>query len=241
MAFLDVIEVKCDGNIRRIELHQGDLSRMSADDAVDLLVLSAFPDDYIPSHTSLIGALFNKGLSVDDLARNKAVDLRQAFSCWLSHPIQITDPGIRFDRILCFEPRVRGDAPDVVGDIFRALAPFLGGDPPIRTAAMPIVAAGDQGYSISTMLPPIIEAAVHWMGIGFPLETLKIFAYSDASAREAKLLFAQLKNRYAPSVSSSSSYEYDVFISYSRPNADAANTIRNCLQQSLRLSLMFRA
>ena len=73
---------------------------MSAEDAVDLLVLSAFPNDYIPTLHRL-GALFNKGLSVDDLARNKAVDLRQAFSCWLSRPIQITDPDpLRADTLL---------------------------------------------------------------------------------------------------------------------------------------------
>ncbi|MEM9482056.1 MAG: hypothetical protein AAGA83_00030 [Cyanobacteria bacterium P01_F01_bin.116] len=189
MSFLDVIEVKSNGHTRRIELHQGDLTDLSSDDAVDLLVLSAFPSDYIPSRTSLIGALYNKGLSVGALAQQKAVDLRKAFSCWLSHEIQPTDQGIQFNRILCFEPHVRGDAPDVVGDIFRALAPFIGGDPPIRTVAMPIVAAGDQGYSIATMLPPLIEAAVHWMGIGIPLETLKIFAYSDASADEAKNVY----------------------------------------------------
>ena len=86
--------------------------------------------------SSLIGALFQKGVSVYDLAQNKAVDLRQTCSCWLSSQVPATDPGIQFDRILCFEPLVRGDPPDVVGDIFRALTPFLGADPPIRMAAI---------------------------------------------------------------------------------------------------------
>ena len=234
MAFLDVIEVNSNGNIRRIELHQGDLTDLSSQDAVDLLILSAFPGDYVPTQPSLIGALDRKGISVYYLAQNKAVDLRQAFSCWLSEKIHTDAQGIQFDRILCFEPHVRGYAPDVVGDIFRALAPFLGGDPPIRTVAMPIVAAGDQGYSIATMLPQIIEAAVHWMGIGFPLETLKIFAYSDASARIAKQLFTKLKKQYLPHLppeTTDSNYEYDVFISYSHANTDAANIIQNYLQQ----------
>ncbi len=231
MALLDFIEVQSNGQVRRIELHQGDLTDLPADDAVDLVIISAFPNDYTPTQTSLIGALFNKGISVNDLAHHKAVDLRQAFSCWLSDQIQTTDRGIRFDRILCFEPHVRGNAPDIVGDIFRALAPFLGGDPPIRTAAMPIVAAGDQGYSIAAMLLPLVEAAVHWMQIGVPLESLKIFTYSEASAREASHLFAQLKEQYSPPVADDSDHEYDVFISYSRMNADAANTIQKHLEQ----------
>ena len=230
MIPLDLIEVKCKGNIRRIELYQGDLTNLSPADRVDLLILSAFPNDYVPTRSSLIGRLFQKGVSVYDLSQNKAVDLRKTCSCWLSNQIAKTDPGIQFDRILCFEPSVRGSPPDVVGDIFRALTPFLGADPPIRTAAMPIVAAGDQGHAISAMLSPLIEAAVQWMGIGLPLEALKIYTYSDESAREAKQLFAQLKTKFA-APKTTATYEYDVFVSYSRHNADAAKNIANHLEQ----------
>lgn len=231
MTLLNTIEINCQGQIRRLELHKGDLTALAPEDSVDVLILSAFPDDYSPTHTSLIGALWRKGISVFDLAKDKAVDLRTAFSCWLSHPIRAEGPAIQFKRILCFEPQVRGDAPDVVGDIFRALAPFLGGTESVRTAAMPIVAAGDQGYSVATMLPSIMDAAVHWMRIGFPLEVLKVFAYSDSAACEAEELFARFKSRYAPSKTSRSVDEYDVFISYSRPDADAADTIQDCLAQ----------
>jgi len=229
MTLLDVIEVKSNGHLRRIELHYGDLTDLSADEAVDLLVVSAFPDDYTPTLTSLIGALHRKGIRVRDLATQKAVDLRQTHSCWLSHPIHAASPGIQFDRILCFEPQVRGEAPNFVGDIFRALTPIIAGDPQIRTAAMPIVASGDQGFSITTMLPPLIDAAVHWMEIGVPLETLKIFAYSDNSAQESRVVFAQVKNLLVPHSTANSGYEYDVFVSYSRANGDAAEGIKcNC-------------
>lgn len=231
MIPLDFIEVNCKGNVRRIELYQGDLTSLSPVDGVDLLILSAFPNDYVPTRSSLIGALFQKGVSVYDLAQNKAVDLRKTCSCWLSNQVAVADPGIQFERILCFEPLVRGSPPDVVGDIFRALVPFLGADPPIKTAAMPVVAAGDQGHSISTMLPPLIEAAVQWMGIGLPLEILKIFTYSDESAREATQLFAQLKTKFGPP-KTTTTYEYDVFVSYSRDDADAANGIADHLVQN---------
>ena len=231
MKPLDVIEVPCNGHIRRIELHQGDLTNLSPDDAIDILIISAFRGDYLRVPGTLIHALSMKGISVEDLAQHKAVDLREAFSCWLSHQVSAADPGIQFDRILCFEPSVLIDPPSVVGDIFRALAPFLGGTPPIRTAAMPIVATGNQGYTVTTMLPPIIEAAVHWMSIGFPLETLKIFAYDEASAGEARKIFARLRAQHAAPSMEKSSCEYDVFISYSRPDADAANIIHACLKK----------
>lgn len=232
MTLLDVIEVECNGKIRRIELHQGDLTVLTPEDAVDILILSAFPNDYLPTPSSLIGALFRKGISVEMLSHNKAVDLRQAFSCWLSLPVTATDPGIQFGRILCFEPLVRGTPPDVVGDIFRALSPFLADDPPIRTAAMPIVAAGDQGYPIVAMLEPLIEAAVNWMRIGLPLEKLKIFAYSRFSAEEASEAFAKLKMRLMPPKRLSTGFEYDVFISYSRKNAEPSSILATSLEKA---------
>lgn len=230
MIPLDYIEVKCKGNIRRIELYQGDLTNLSPADRVNFLIVSAFKNDYTQTPTSLIGALDEKDVDVNDLAQNKAVDLRDTCSCWLSDQISAKDPGIQFDRILCFEPSDRSTPPDVVGDIFRALTPFLGTDPPLKTAAMPIVAAGDQGFSISTMLPPLVEAAIKWMGIGLPLEILKIYAYTDDSAFEAKQLFEQLKTKFtAPKAKSE--YQYDVFVSYSRNDESAAISIANNLKR----------
>ena len=228
MSLLDVIEVQCNGQTRRIELHVGDLTELAPNDAVDLLILSAFPNDYLPTRTSLIGALFREGLSVDALSRDKAVDLRDSFSCWMSKPIPSEHADLQFGRILCFEPLMRGEPPELVGDIFRALSPFLGDDPPIRSAAMPIVAAGDQGYPVAAMLDPLVEACVNWMGIGLPLETLKIFAYSDQTAAEAAKAFAQLKTRLRPP-QRASGFEFDVFISYSRKNADPGEELASIL------------
>lgn len=233
MALLDVIEIDYRGESRRIELHQGDLSALSPNDAIDLLVVSAFPNDYIPTPSSLIGSLFTKGVSVQALSLDKAVDLRKAFSCWLSRPIDKPTPGIQFKRILCFEPLFRGNPPEVVGDIFRALAPFLAEDPPIRSIAMPVVAAGDQGHPISTMLEPLIEAAINWLGIGFSLETIRIYTYSNSDAKEAKSVFKQLKGKYSPPDSNAEKeYKHDVFISYSRKDSIAGEELASRLIQA---------
>ena len=231
MILLDTLRVHYGSEERLIELYQGDLTDLKPEEAIDVLVVSAFPDDYIPTSTSLIGALHRKGVSVDQLARSKAVDLRETFSCWMSQDVIAPNSGIQFKRILCFEPSSRGSPPSVVGDIFRALAPFLGGVPPVSTVAMPIVASGDQEYSVSEMLPPLIDASVHWMALGLPLRRLKIVAHSDLQATKAEQLFAELKNKHSTSpFESKQDCEYDVFISYAHEDSNAAMLIAKELQ-----------
>jgi hypothetical protein len=113
--------------------------------AVDALVVSAFPNDYSPTESSLIGALHSRGINVGNLAAETEIDLRENFSCWLSKEIVTEVPGISFKRILCFEPIERDKAPDLVRGIFQALAPFTFSDPNIRSIALPVVAAVRSG------------------------------------------------------------------------------------------------
>lgn len=232
MNLLDRLKVYHGAEERTIELYQGDLTSLTPEEAVDVLVVSAFPDDYIPTFTSLIGALYRRGVSVEQLAARKAVDLRKTFSCWMSDEVVKAHPGIQFKRILCFEPSSRGTPPSVVGDIFRALAPFLGSDESLSSVAMPIVASGDQAFSVAEVLPPLLDAAVHWMTLGLPLTRLKIVAYSDDQASEAKAVFSHSKSKYsAPPFESRARPEYDVFISYAHEDEGAASLIASELRK----------
>lgn len=217
MKLLNSIPVKHDAKVRHIELYHGDLTEIPLTAAVDLLVLSAFPDDYEPTPRSLIGGLSAKGLSVAELAAHKAVDLRSAFSCWLS--TEIENPTLGFKRILCFEPLARGTPPEVVGEIFQSLMPFAHGDPPISKVAMPLVATGDQDVSVRDMLEPLVDAAIHWLGLGLPVEKLKIVERDEAKAAETNVFFADLKKRYADEAEvPRKGFNYHVFISYSHEN-----------------------
>lgn len=224
-----------------IQLCVGDLTSVPREHAVDVLVVSAFPNDYSPTYTSLIGALWRKGLSVAALAEQKDVDLRQAFSCWLSQSLDQRLDGIPYKRILCFEPRFRGNPPEVVGDIFRALAPALAGPPLLQTVAMPVVAAGDQRYSISAMLDPLLDAAIHWMRAGMPLQMLKIVVRSHSQGEEALPIFRGWRDKVASANGQTLSRrhdEFDVFISYAHEDAGPVDVLVDHLHQnSLRLFL----
>lgn len=112
MERLETITVRDGSKDRTIELAAGDLMDLAPPDRVDVLIISAFPDDYTPTPGSLIGALAARGISVGELARDKAVDLHPTSSCWMSHEILAKPGGLALKRILCFEPRERRRASD---------------------------------------------------------------------------------------------------------------------------------
>lgn len=217
MHLLDSLTVNSPHGPRNIELYHGNLANLPPDHAVDLLVVSANPDYYKPVRGTLIKALHDHGLSMAELADTKAVDLRHHFGCWLSAPIM----GRAFGRILCFEPRYRGEPPEVVGEIFQSLIPVLG-DGGLTSIAMPVVASGRQGVPLAEMFEPLLEAAAHWLALGLSVKTIKIVEVVESRAYELKGAFAILKKRYKDlSLIMSPAYRYDLFISYSSLNRDA--------------------
>ncbi len=215
MELLDWLSVQHADGERRIELYHGDLTAMP--EAVDLLIVSAFPNHYAPERGTLIEALHKRGISVAHLATERAADLREDFGCWLSQPI--TADAMPFKRLLCFEPRTRGAPAEVIGDLFQALIAIISHEPSLRTVAMSMVATGRQGVPIADILEPLLEAAAHWLAMGLGVNCLKIVEFVDRKAYELKGAFAILKKHYAEmNMSMSPQYRYDLFISYASPN-----------------------
>jgi hypothetical protein len=182
---------------RHIKLLEGDLSRIPRHEAVDILVVSAFPGDYRPSPASLIGALNRRGVSVLRLASEKEIDLRREFSCWLSRDLSDVHPDIGFRRLLCFESGRTGSPAEAVGDVFRALMPFALGESPFRSIAMPVLAAGDQGYAPEVMLGALFDAAAHWLAHGLPVDVIKIVTYDPRVSGRLAATFRAVRSRHA--------------------------------------------
>lgn len=229
MRLLDAFWVRHLGEQRRIELLIGDLTAIPPQDAVDVLVVSAFRDNYAPVPDTVIGALHRVGVSVAVLARDKEVDLRQFSSCWLSKPVNRDD--LHFVRILCFEPGYRGIAPEVAGDVFRSLVPFVTGKPPIRSVAMPILASGNQGEPATVMLDALVHAALHWMSSGLPLDRLKLVITKSSSAAKVEALreaFDRARRSYEAPVRPAApepTFQYDMFISYSHKDKELVDEL----------------
>lgn len=224
MKPLDTIVVDHVLHEKLIEILQGDLTEPRHGDRYDVLVVSAFPGDYTPTEGSLIGALSRAGLSVEELARDKAYDLRDTFSCWLSRPIP-ADMGLGFDHVLCFEPTASGrSAVERIDDIFRALAPFIGlPERPVTSVAMPVITAGDMGTAVRDVAEPLIRAASHWMRTS-PLHHVAIVAYGEETAAELKEEARRVRAALIAEQTASQK-EYDVFLSYSHDDRQAADHV----------------
>jgi TIR domain len=231
MELIDTIPVRYQEKDRLVMLFIGDLAGLPEREAVDVLIVSAFPNDYVPTPTSLIGALARIGVSVADLAKDREVDLRRFSSCWLSRPIE--QPTVHFRRLLCFEPSHRGRAAEVVGDIFRSIVPFTTGNPPIFQIAMPLLASGDQGEPAEVMLEALTEASVHWLSVGLPLDRIKIVVRDSADYQSLRNTFARVKRRHAGTGSGPQqwTFRFDVFVSYCQQNKEEVDDLVRELQQ----------
>ena len=181
-----------------IQLLLGDLSAIPPEHAVDILVVSAFPNDYMALKGSLFLALQNKGLSVKALATNKQIDLIGQLGCWLSSPLPTEQKNkFNFKKVLCFEPQYHSSEPQtIVGNIFRCINTFAF-DEENDEIAMPVLATGYQKVPIQKMLPPLLENAVFWLQNGLPLKCIKLVLYRQEQADAALPIFEQVKQALA--------------------------------------------
>ena len=225
-----------DGTIKRsIALYDGDLAALPAEHKVDYLIVSAFPNNYEPTPGSVIGALHRAGLSVEDLAKSKEHDLRDNCGFWMSAPL--TDaPLHNISRLVVFEPEVLGPPPEVVGDLFRGLFPFLD-DAHNSTIAMPLISTGDAHWPPEAIVQPLLNAAVHWLARGLPVRELKIVTKPGPDLEAATKLFGSFKAHHQVSAdhapTNGDDQSFDVFMSYSsRDGQSAASSIREVLDAS---------
>jgi hypothetical protein len=178
-----------------IQLLLGDLSAMPAEQAVDILVVSAFPNDYTPLKGSLFLALKEKGLSIKELAANKQTDLVPQLGCWISQTLSKEQQDMfHFKRILCFEPRQQNAEPQsVVGNIFRCINTFAFDDENDEVA-MPILATGYQRIPLAKMLPALLDSAIFWLVNGLPLKSIKFVLHTQEQADAALAIFNIYEN-----------------------------------------------
>ncbi|MEO6719348.1 MAG: toll/interleukin-1 receptor domain-containing protein [Ferruginibacter sp.] len=180
-----------------VQLLHGDLSAIPEEHETDILVISAYPGDYTPLEGSLMGALFGRGLDVEELSLSKAVDLRSQLHCWLSMPLskEMQDQ-LNVKRLLCFEPgNMLKNSQEVVGNIFRCINAFAF-EEQNNVVALPIVAAGRQKVPLEIVFPVLVDAAIFWLENGLPLQCIKLVVYREEQVPQALKIFEKAKRLF---------------------------------------------
>lgn len=84
---------------KRVSVHSQDI--LSWERPLDVMTVSAFKGDYYPMQGTLLGALDERGIEVEVLARDPEIDLRDVAGVWLSHDID--DALLPVGRVGCME------------------------------------------------------------------------------------------------------------------------------------------
>ncbi len=197
MNLLSQITIPRPGDDPQIQLLLGDLTTIQKQHAADILVISAYPGSYIPVPNTLMAALYNKGVFVGELAKDKEINLLDQLGCWLSKPLTpLQQEQLNVKRILCFEPGLQSkEQENVVGNIFRCINTFAF-DNQNNVIAMPLLASGNQKIPAEKMLPAILDAAIFWLESGLPLKCIKLAVYNEAQIQQALPIFINKKQSY---------------------------------------------
>src|SRR5262245_16475064 len=236
MQMIDSLTVSDGARTRTVSFWHGNPADIDHANPVDLIIVSAFRNNYVPTPISIIGALDRRGLSVAELAGHKAVDLRETTGFWLSEPISANVSAVGVSRILCFEPHFLGPNPAaVVGTLFRGLFPFLPDSERESTVAMAVIATGAIGADPADMLQALVTAATAWMSRGLPIRELRIMEQHPGRAETLTPVFAALKGSTTnePPVprppATTAPPAFDVFLSFAEEDGQAADVVRERL------------
>ena len=152
---------------KKIKVYCGDITEYTH--GIDLLMLSAFQNDYIPTDRSIIGALYREwGISVEEKAQNPLLDLRSFCGCWISRRIQETEQNPCLRRIGCLEmsPFQSGFSKNFLVRIqsyFQALDLLAIQNIPLERVVLPLLGAGDQAINPRQIVVPLINETLQYL------------------------------------------------------------------------------
>ena len=235
------------GHDRQVTLYIGDVTEGGG--PVDVLCVSAFPNDYTPTPHGVMGALAAKGVSLEVLACDKAHDWRAVWQCWASKPLPDTSLPAR--RILCFEhgwaatsrlsPVV--SAPDLVGNVFRAVRELVlseaplgarDGDASLDCIRLPLLASGDQQSDRGDMLDATIRQGYLSLVGQLPVKRVEIVLHPDTPDLHQLLVragqaFEQVRSEWTQQ-HLSDARDHDFFISYRHKDAERVNPVIDAMR-----------
>lgn len=232
------------GVVRRLELLVGDVTAASQTEAVDLLVISAFPNNYLPTPGTIVRRLGEIGIDVQSEARRKSQDWRAQWYCWISG--RLSEAGHYIRRLVCFEHGSTDSPENVVGNVFRSVREFLlitdevasdgSKQPEAEILRLPLLSTGNQGGSKMAMLAALITQAQLHLAAGMPVKRIQLVLWDGSQDLHALLVesgrvFEENRHGWQAGFESSQRPDLDLFVSYRHADQAAVSGLLNRLRQ----------
>ena len=215
-----------EGKNQQIRVITGDLTK--APETYDVVVCSAFKGNYEPVTNTLIGALLlNRNISVRELAKKPAIDMR-GMGGWISSGLEGTIRRVACIELLglseSFSPNNEMIA--MLKSAFLTLRHLLetaveqGTE--IRKIAMPILGTGKQGIDPEYIAVPLLAQSVKMFKTIDTLDSIDFYSLNPEHAGKlAGMLRSMLSGRPGNGPT--------VFISYSSKQQERAHVLRDAL------------
>ena len=178
---------------KSISVHVGDVRDLS--EPIDVMTISAFRRGYHPTPRTLLGALNDKGINVEHLAREPEIDLRELCDIWLSE--ELASPRLPIRRIGCIEmvtltrgfaPRSHEDNEQMVLRSIRAYFAMLdvatASGIPVRTLGLPVLGGGSQRVPLELIAIPVINECIAYLRRNDGTESIRIITHNKRQAGE---------------------------------------------------------
>lgn len=205
---------------------------------IDILTTSAFINSYSPTPKTVFKALYDVGISVEDLASDPYIDLRKSSNTWLSHEISSFNSLIH--RIGCIEligyhsltsARYQFEQSIInsIRSYFKMLDIAAISGVKMDTIALPLLGSGRQHIQSGMIFIPLLNECISFLKRN---SNAKQIYFIEINRNKANFIVECLKQSYSLSLSSVSRNEYipnnhgaRAFISYSSKDKNIADNL----------------
>ena len=240
MDALNTISVNTPFGEKSLSVHCCDICEWR--EPLDVMTISAFRRDYYPVQSTLLGALLRKGISVENLARDPAIDLRDLCNVWLSREVQ--GAALPFSRIGCIEMvslHNQDQSTDLEQSILSSIhAYFLMLDLAtcagmcVESLGLPVLGGGNQHVATELISIPVLNECLSFLMRNEWVRDIHIItrnqgqAYQFARALDTSYSFAQSSTRAdasVPGANAAQTADKLAFISYSSGDKNIADNL----------------
>jgi O-acetyl-ADP-ribose deacetylase (regulator of RNase III) len=194
MELLNIVELQKPDGYCSVEIYNGDITKLET--PVDLLVVSAFRNSFVPTPGTVIGALYrNLSIDIERLFIQEKLNLREGLNCWITDK---ADSDL-YKRIMIVEMLPGWDNDINIDDIFRnmfiAISVMAQMGYEIKTVALPSLGTGNQMLDFTETINSLLTRLDKHIQNNLGVERIMFVEYDKEKSRKLSDALDKTLNR----------------------------------------------